>query len=224
MSMGQAFKNGFSMLMNVHGTDVLIHKDYGRQNQGTRQVRGIKSSEKNKPEKVMFFFPEVEDINIGDVLQVKAGRDLWQVTETEDTIHGDVLTNFAARVKKLNGAAEPRAKSPNSLVIHGDVYGAVQIGNEHSSQSVSVQLSQVDRSISELQKMIPQTAASELDKEEALHALDRLTQLSKKEKSPDVIAKAKDKLEIVKNVIGTAVDLGKIATPYIAILGSHFAQ
>jgi len=213
------------MLMNVHGAAVLIHKNFASSNQTTREVRGLKNNEKNKLDKVMFQFPEVEDINIGDVLQLKAGRDLWQVTETEDTIHGDVLTNFTAKVRKLNAPApaEPRAKSANSLVIHGDVYGAVQIGNEHSSQSVLVQLTKVDQSISELKKLIPQAPASELDKEEALLALERLTQLSKKEKTPDVIARAKDKLEVVKNTLQTAVELGKVAAPYIALLAAHFA-
>jgi hypothetical protein len=226
MSIGHTFQNGFKMMMNLHGTDVLIHKKFGAPNQTTSQVRGLKNSEKNKPEKVIFQFPQLEDIDVGDVVQLKAGRDQWRVIDTEDNIHGNVLVSFDVKVQKLNGAPEinpSSSPSRNSVVIHGPVYGAVQVGSHSSTQSVVVNFSEVESSLCALKKLIPKSEATELKKEEALFALERIAQLSKKEKNSEVIALAKDKLEIVKNTIQTAVELGKIAAPHIGLLAQFFS-
>jgi hypothetical protein len=62
-----------------------------------------------------------------------------------------------------------------------------------------------------------------LDKEDALLALERLNQLAQKEKTSDVIAKAKDKLDLVIKTLQVSTELSKIAAPYITLLAAHFS-
>jgi hypothetical protein len=44
------------------GGTVLVHKNWGTPQQTTVELRGLKNSEKNCPENVMFQFPERLDI------------------------------------------------------------------------------------------------------------------------------------------------------------------
>jgi hypothetical protein len=216
-----SMKLGFEMIMRTQGTAVLIHKNYGTANQTTREVRGLKNSEERRPEKVIFQFSEIEEIKRGDFLQVKGSRDLWQVTETEDEVDDGIVICFEARVEKVDGA---RSVHPRDVVINGHVYGGVQVGNQNSTQTVSVHLTQLNESVAKLKQLVSESGVSSLEKEDAILALERISQLAAKEKSPEVVAKAKEKLELVRSTIGAAVDLSKIAAPYIAMLGEHFAK
>ena len=118
---------------------------------------------------------------------------------------------------------EDKSFSPTNLVVNAPVVGGIQIHSPHSTQTVSVTLTKIDESVKNLGELIYKCSASELDKEEAIAALDRIRQLAEKSKSPEVLAKANEKLELVKNTIGTAVELSKVAAPYIALLANHFA-
>ncbi len=200
------------------GGTILIHKKWGTEAQSTTEARGLKNSEKNRPDKVMFQFPEAMDIEVGDLLQQKGARDLWKVTEVEDTIHGDVYVLFEANVEKFNGTAQRAPSGRSQVIVQGSVYGGIQLDSPNASQNISVQLFQVDENIRRLKDLIQGGNIPELDKEEAIQALERISQLSRKEKEPSVVSKMKEKLELVKTTIDLSKDIIAPAAPYIAAL------
>lgn len=222
---GAMLKQGFNMLMHEHGQTILIYKNYGTPQQTIHEARGLKNSEERRPDKVLFQFGELQSVSRGDILQVKGSRDLWCVTDTEDEVEGGVLISFTVHVAKQDA---PRREWPNHQPIHlnvnAPVYGTIQIQSPNSSQNVSISLNQVEVSLEKLKDLLSKSSINELDKEEALAAIDRINQLAHKPKTNDVIARAKEKLELVKNTIGTAVELSKITAPYIALIGEHFAK
>src|SRR5207302_11433811 len=118
-----------------------------------------------RPQNVMFQFPEAIDIQIGDFLQQKGARDLWRVVGVEDELEDDVYIMFEAKVEKATGnAAAPAQHSRSSLVIHGHVYGGVQVGSPNASQHVTVQLLQVDENVRKLQPLMHDMPVDELEK------------------------------------------------------------
>lgn len=116
-----------------------------------------------------------------------------------------------------------QAAQSASIVVHGNVVGGIQANSPNSMQMVSTSLTHLDESFTKLRECVEQSLADELDKEDASAALDLLRKLAQKPKSPEVFARAKEKLELVERTINTAAGLSKIAAPYIALLASHFA-
>jgi hypothetical protein len=224
MNVGRQFKQGFDQILRDMGCTVLIHKQWGTPNQQTVEARGLKNNEKNRLDKVMFQFPEAMDIQPGDILQQKGARDLWRVIDIEDEIHGDVYVNFEAKVEKFSGPASRPTPERSQVIVQGSVYGGIQLDSPHATQNFSVQVLQVDENIRHLRELLQKAHISELDKEEATHALDRILQLSRKERSPEVISKLKEKLELVKTTFDLAKDIAAAATPYLAAIAQAISQ
>jgi hypothetical protein len=222
MSIGNDFKFGFQTILDHAGCTVLVHKEWGTPKHKTTEVRGLKNNEKNRLDKVMFQFPEALDICVGDILQQKGARELWRVTEVLDEIHGDVYVNFEAKVEKLSGAA-PR-KEGSSVIVQGSVYGGTQLDSPHASQNISVQVLQVDENINRLRQLLQSTSIPSLDKEEASLALDRISQLTRKEKSPDLLKRIKEKLDFVKVTFDLAKETVPLAAPYISEIWKSIAS
>jgi len=109
----------------------------------------------------------------------------------------------------------------NSVKIVGSPAAIVQVGNNNNA---SVSMPQIDQSIFELRNLVGKASASDLEKEEAISALERVYQLAQKPKSAEVSKKAKEKLELIRSTIGIASDLGEIAAHYITLLGEFFAK
>ena len=222
MSNGRLFRQGFEMLLQALGGTVLIHRNWGTSEIETREVRGLKNNEEGKPDKVMFQFGEQLDIRHGDILQVKSARDLWRVIEIEDEVQADVYVNLTARVVKASEAQTQPQPALSTVVIQGSVYGGVQVGTTNSIQTVNVEHVAVVDAVSKLKGLIAPSSIPELDREEAMAALDRIESLSKKEKTPDVVSLAKDKLSVVKSAVSIAKDLALVAAPYLNELGKFF--
>ena len=121
---------------------------------------------------------------------------------------------------KKNGKQSADQLGSLAVVGSGNV---IQFHSSNSSQTASVSILKIEESVKKLSELIGQSSVSDLDKEEANAALERIHQLAQKPKSVEVLTTANEKLELVKNTIGTAVELSKIAAPYIAILANHFA-
>lgn len=223
MNVGIRFKQGFKQLLNHLGGTVLIHKQWGTPNQQTTEARGLKNSEKNRPDKVMFQFPEAMDIQPGYILQQKGARDLWRVTDVEDEVHGDVYVHFEAKVEKFSGPTSP-VTGRSQVIVQGSVYGGIQLDSPNATQNVSVQVLQTDENLRRLRELLQKAPISDLDKEEAGQALDRISQLSRKEQNPEVVGKIKEKLELVRNTFDLAKDIAVTAAPYIAAIAHALSK
>lgn len=108
MSIGDNFKQAFKMIFELSAGPMLIHKRYGTPQVETVEIRGMKNNEKGRLDKVMFQFPERQNIEVGDVLQVKGANDLWRVIDTEEDIQNGVYVNFEAKVQKITGGPQGR--------------------------------------------------------------------------------------------------------------------
>ena len=217
MALGRQFKDGFDLMLRKIGGTVSIHKNYGRANQSTTEGRGLKSHEKNRPSNVMFQFPERIDIKPGDVLQQKGAADLWRVTEVEDTLQGDVYIHFEAKVEKI-GAVQRGARTGN-VIVQGANYGGIQLNAAHGVQNISSQVLAISEPISKLRELLNHDEIDELDREEADNALDRIAQLAQKEQTPNVLARIKEKLDVINGTFKVAQNLATSAAPYIDAIG-----
>lgn len=217
-NIGARVKQAFEILLKHNGCTILIHKSYGLPDQVTTEARGLKNCEKNNHDKVMFQFPEVMDVKVGDVLQQKGARDLWKVIELEDNLHGDVYVNFEAKVKKLSESAQSKDATASQIVVQGSVFGGIQMNSPNAVQNLVVQVTQISEAVGKLREIAEQAPLSELDKEEVILALDRIVQLSQKEKSPSVAARIREKLDLVKSALDVGSTLGGLAAPWIEVI------
>lgn len=223
MNIGDDFRSAFEEMTEVMGDTILIYKDWGTPLQLVSEVRGMKNSEKHRRDKVMFQFLEPLEIEIGDILQLKGARDLWRVTDTQDDVHDGVYVHFEARVEKFSGRPVEVKPTPSHVVVHGSVYGGIQVHSPHATQSNSVQPLQVDENIRKLRELLKEAPVSDLDKEEAGLALDRVSQLAQKAKTEEVLSKVKQKLDIVKVAFDVSKDIALIAGPYIGAITHLFS-
>lgn len=217
MTVGMQFRAGFNMLLRQLGGTVLIHKDHGTPNQTTTEQRGLKNNEKGEPDKVMFQFPKRLDIQPGDVLQQKGAVDLWCVIETEDTVRGEVYIHFEAKVEKI-GAAQRGSRTGN-VIVQGANYGGIQFNAAHGIQNISSHVLSISEPISKLRELLKNDEIGDLDREEAENALDRITQLAQKEQTPNVLARIKEKLDVINGTFSVAQNLATLAVPYIDAIG-----
>ena len=139
MSLGHQVARAMSQAIRVTGGTVLIHKNWNTADQATTEARGLKTSEKNRPEEVLFLFLDDHDIQLGDVLQQKGARGLWKVVEIEDEVVDDVRVYVRVKVRNANDAPT-RSSQPlgsSQVTVHGPVYGGLQVGSPHGNQHVS---------------------------------------------------------------------------------------
>jgi len=111
----------------------------------------------------------------------------------------------------------------NVLHIEGDANGPIQVGGSSNIQNVSY--SSNDAVGEALVKIIEAVKTSQLgsfDKEDVLHSLQQLQKLSQQEKTPDVIKRAKEKLDVVQSVIKVGTDLGNLVLPYLPVITNYF--
>ena len=223
MSIGNTFKHSFQMMLQHAGSTILVHKCWGTPQQTTSELRGLKNSEKNRPQNVMFQFPERIDVAAGDVIQQKGAQDLWRVVDVEDCVEGDVYVYFEAKMEKMSG---PPKHTPlgAQIVVQGANYGGIQVSGPHSTQSMSVEVIQVQENLKHLRSLATQLPISDLEKEELGLAIDRVGQLAAKPKSEDVLAKAREKLDLIKSVFSVSKDLASLAIPYIAMIAQSVCK
>jgi hypothetical protein len=217
MSMGRSFKQGFNQLFNHLGGTVLIHKNWDTPQQVTTELRGLKNSEKNRPQNVMFQFPDRIDVVSGDVVQQKGAADLWRVVDVEDRVIGDVYVHFTAKVEKMGGN-EKHPQEGTHIVVHGANYGGIQVAGPKSTQSINVENLKIVENLEQLRSLGAQLPIDDIDKEELGLALDRIEQLARKPKSDGVIERVKEKLDFVNSIFSVSKDVATLAMPYIGML------
>jgi hypothetical protein len=115
------------------------------------------------------------------------------------------------------------AEKHSNVIFNAPFVGGFQFQSRNSTQSVSVSITKVEENIQKLGELLGRCGIADLDKEEAVLALERLRSLDLKPKTPDVVAKAKEKLELVKSTLETAKEIYSFAAPCLQILFAHFA-
>lgn len=205
------------VLFNSNASTVTVFRDYSSDRARSFELKAMKNNEKNRRDKVMFQFDRQVDVQIGDVIQQKNSRDLWQVYEVEDFVLDDIVIDFEARVRKYPGTSLPRRETANvAITVQGHLMGGVQVNSPNSSQSVILaNASKIGNDVAKLKELLADTRIPQLDREDAGQALERVAELSKREKTEDVIKRTKEKLDFVKSVFGVAKDIAQVAAPYI---------
>jgi DNA-binding MarR family transcriptional regulator len=107
--------------------------------------------------------------------------------------------------------------------FHGPVYGAVQGGGQGNTQQVSVSIdSQVDQAIIDLIAALRASALDEFKKDDAIQAAESLKKLTEKPKTPELLERAKTKIEQLKSIITNSVAVMQTVAPYWPIIENHF--
>jgi hypothetical protein len=111
----------------------------------------------------------------------------------------------------------------NILNVGGDAKGPIQVGGSNNTQNVSYSSNDAIGEV--LVKVIEAVRTSQLnslDKDDVMHSLQQLQKLSQQEKTPDVIKRAKEKLDVVQSAIKVGTDLGNIVLPYLPMIAGYF--
>lgn len=221
---GDALKDAFEQVLEMTGQTVIIHKHWNTSQHVMFEAKGLKDSEKKRGGQVIFRFPEGTDVDTGDVLQSKAGRDLWRVEDVEDYIKDDVFINLEAYVVKISSEGkEVRRSVGGHTVIHGDVYGGVQSGGQGNVQNVSISSNtsfvKAIRELNELVNDSPLPPVSKIEAQSDIQALERLGQL---DRTPEVTAAAKSRVESIEKTISLTADMVSLGMPVITIIRAFF--
>ena len=219
MNAGHTFKQGFNGLLKRLGGTILVHKNHGKQDNSITEHMGLKNHKEHNPDKIMFQFSEKIDINVGDVLQQKESSDLWEVYETSDNIVAGTFIFFEAYVTKSGSKIAHPSSGTTSVIIEGANLGGIQIGTTNSKQKVSVTVSPVKPELEALRRLVIEaTDIDELDKEDIQLALDRVEDLSTRDKSPGLIKKVKDKIDLIETLLNVSVKASAAAPHFLAIV------
>lgn len=217
---GENFKSAFQHFYSSYGQVVTIIRNYGFSEESSFELRALKNNKKGRPDDVMFQFPEAVDIRVDDIIRLKQGRDLWKVYDVEDKIIGEIYVNFEAKVVKVNPSGIELTKNKKEhTIFNAPIYGGVQVGGQNNYQEVSVNIqNEIDKILSELQKIISNSNIEEIQKEDAEEAIIRISKLSKQEKNEQTINRIKTRIELLKEIINTVKELAPLATPLLLSL------
>lgn len=210
-------RQGFMVLFNSNASNVTVYRHYDTEKPVSFEFKAMKNNEKNRLDKVMFQFDRQVGVQIGDVIQQKNSRDLWQVYELEDEVIEDTLILFEAKVRKYPGTSVPRLDPRNvAITVQGNLTGGVQVNSPNSSQNVVLANSSAVRNdVVKLKELLADKRISQIDREDASQALERVVELSNGEKTETALKRTKEKLDFAKSVFDVAKDVAQIAAPYI---------
>jgi hypothetical protein len=128
-------------------------------------------------------------------------------------------------VQKLGTTPAIRSGRPGQGDVHftvnAPVQGGILFNSPHAQQTnTAVNGSVVTPQIAELKGLFNQSDVDQLEKEEALEALERIEELCKSEKTPQILIKIKEKLDLVTSIASSVASLSAQAAPYIAAIWS----
>jgi hypothetical protein len=121
---------------------------------------------------------------------------------------------------------KPTEHFPPTIIqnFHAPV-GAVQTGGQNNTQNVSFSKNDpIDNIVAQIIEALKASQLPPLDKKEAIHNIEMVQELAKVEKTPDIIKRAKEKLELTQSVIKTGTDLGSLVLPYLSTIAQFFTQ
>lgn len=178
------------MSMESFGQAFLIFKKNGPPNQSPHEVRGIKDGSKGKGNKLVFKFPEAENVEIDDTIQIKGARDLWRVIELEDEVEDGIFVCLQVKVEKLD-AHLVKSPVPSRVIIHNHNSPGANFLLGHSN--ILQQASWIEMA----SQLVDSTQGTLEEKHEAKSLLKRISEN-----------------KLLNTIIGTAVgELTKAALP-----------
>ena len=217
-------KGIFKHFFDESGQTITVHNDWNTPNASSFDTRALKNR-KTDTKRDVFQSPKRIDIRRGSVLQIKGSQDLWRVVDTEDRIIAGEYVNFEAYVEKVD--EQGNAVWPNSegkAVFNAPVHGGVQVGGHNNTQNINITSnSSVDEVVNKLVEVLRSSSLPELEKEDAIEAAQRLPQLAEKEKSTEVLERAKSRLEVIKSTVETGKQVSEIAAPLLTWLINYFS-
>jgi hypothetical protein len=123
-------------------------------------------------------------------------------------------------------SAHPLQHGYQTNIVHigGNAQG-LQVGGSHNIQSVTISKNDpLDGIISDIIEEIKSSSLAQDDKNEAIDSLQQIQRLSQLEKAPDVVKRAKEKLDVVQSIIKTGTELESILAPYLLVIANYFAS
>ncbi|MCA1630765.1 MAG: hypothetical protein LC785_06435 [Acidobacteria bacterium] len=173
---GDALREGFEMMLEVTGQTIIVHSNFNSADVSSFEARGLKNTASKSSSKVVFQFLEALDIKVGDVLQIKGGRDYWRATDTEDIIKDDTFIHFEVHVEKINVAGQPTRpyqSSGTNYYLHGE-HARVNINSQ--DQSINLSVRSVENVFSNLRQAISNQVQNVEERTVLLHQLQELEQ------------------------------------------------
>jgi len=212
--MADGMRGMFRAVVEREGSTIVVYKNCGKLGETSVELKGVKNNRKGRPHAVIFQFLDDPGVTRGDVIKLKAGSQLWRVTNKSETIVGDSILSHDVDVESTSSTAVTPAKAGHSIVVHGPVHGGIQIDSPNASQVNLVQTG-ISTTIRELKELFQGSSLTELDKEEATLALSRIGDLSAKSKSPELLAKVAEKIGYLKKIAADAGAIGTTALPLL---------
>ena len=137
------------------------------------------------------------------------------------TVNPSGFLYFEAKVEKLNQATNARREQASISI--GSVIGAVQINSPNATQHVSVsQVTAIQNDIIALKQLLQQLPLTEFQKEEEARTLDRISELAKRDKSPEILAYVSQKLDALAKIAVSLKSVASAAIPLIHNIGRCF--
>lgn len=154
------------------GSDVNIFKRENETATPDFTVRALKNSKKGS-KAVVFQFPDLCDLEVGDVIVLVGARDRWVVTETEDVVIQNRFSHLEAHVDKEG------AKKVAPIHAHNVVYNLLgpnsRVNQSSVDNSSNVQVggqSELMRLISDLREEIARLGLDAETQTEALETVE----------------------------------------------------
>jgi hypothetical protein len=225
MNAGRMFQQGFEMLFRHQGGPVTIYRGYGTPEQTEREILAMKNCEKGRPNEGMFQFREQLDVVAGDVIQQQGSRDIWIVSDTEDSIVAGNFICFEAKVRKLSQRSQEIVKHSDhtTITVQGGVTGGLVVNSPNTIQNVAIHLPpEVANACKQLRELLSNEGLNDLDREDGRAELSRLEHLATRERSPDVLERAKNRIEALRTILSSVQEMAATAGPWLVILWQYF--
>ncbi len=129
-----------------------------------------------------------------------------------------------AEQKELEAEMESDSRSAKShnIVIHGNVYGPVQVDNVNA-HAFSFSHGDIDKQLKKIELLLDESGISPVDREEGQFVLKRLRELAREPRSEGVVSHVTRHLTALKNLLMSGSGLFVAATPYFEKLCALFA-
>jgi len=108
-----------------------------------------------------------------------------------------------------------------NVTANAPIYG-MQIGGNGNQQSVNVNGQNISDVVDNFKKLIATSTISELEKEDAIEALERISKLSSEELTPGVMERVTSRLGIISSILTNATGIYDQALPFLSTLQKYF--